>query len=275
MALLGSSGTLVVVHDGEKRVKIFSPQGEELRSFGQKEEICYPVDVAVTPCGYVVVTDAGGKAVRVFTSRGYHVLTVTDRFQMPWAVDTDSSGHLLVSDIQSGSVSRVKVDYCRGVVLEHRAVLSDLQSPKAVACCRRTGNAAVVEHLEKHARPTGKHTRLTVFTEDFQRLYQTDSFSLTLQSCARLNMSAVAFDGDGDMIVIDPCDGMVWSLGKLQSGPALAPLVGDHLIRPLGLVSQSNTLFILDGGDHTIKVYSAKNGWQGSRLKTSTTLTGL
>lgn len=261
MAVLGSSGTVVVVHDGEKRVKIFSPQGEELHSFGQKKEICYPVDVAVTPCGYVVVTDAGGKAVKVFTSRGYHVLTVTDCFQMPWGVDTDSRGHLLVSDTQSGSVSRVKVDYSRGVVLEHRAVVSDLQSPKAVACCRQTGNTAVVEHLEKHTHPTGKlqHTRLTVFTKDFQRLHQADSFSLSLQSNVRLNVSAVAFDSDGDVIVIDSCDGMIWSLGKLQSGPALAPLVGDHLIRPLGLVSQSNTLFILDGGDHTIKVYSAKN----------------
>lgn len=261
VAALGSFGTVVVVHDGEKRVKIFSPQGEELHSFGQKEEICYAVDVAVTPCGYVVVTDAGGEAVKVFTSRGHHVLTLTDHFRMPWGVDTDSHGHLLVSDTRTGTVSRVKVDYGRGVVLEHRPVVWDLQSPRAVACCRQTGNTAVMEHLEKPAHQTGgrQHTRLTVFTKDFQHLYQADSLSLSLQSSVRLNMSAVAFSADGDVIVIDSRDGMVWSLGTLQSGPALTPLVGDHLIRPLGLVSQSDTLFILDGGDHTMKVYSAKS----------------
>lgn len=261
MAVLGSSGTVVVVHDGEKRVKMFNPQGEELHSFGQREQICYAVDVAVTPCGHVVVTDAGGKAVRVFTSRGYHVLTIRERFQMPWGVDTDSCGHLLVSDTQTGIISRVRVDYRRGVVLEHHSVISDLQSPKVVACCRQTGNTAVVEHLEKYTHPTGRrqHSRLTVFSKDFQRLYQADSFSLSLRSNVRLHMSTVAFDGDGDVTVIDSCDGMVWSLGKLRNGPALTPLVGEHLIRPLGLLSQSNTLFILDGGDHTIKVYSSKN----------------
>lgn len=260
MAVLGSSGAVVVVHDGERRVKIFSPEGEELHSFGQREQICYAVDVAVTPCGHVVVTDTGAKAVRVFTSRGDHVLTITDRFQTPWGVDADMHGHLLVSDTQSGVISRVRVDYGRGVVLEHHSVVSDLQSPKAVACCRQTGSTAVVEHLED-ARPTGRRqrTRLTVFAEDFQRLYQADSFSLSLQASVRLHASAVAFDGDGDVILIDSCDGMVWSLGKLQNGPALTPLVGEHLIRPLALLSRSNTLFILDGGDHTIKLYSPKN----------------
>lgn len=261
MAFLGSSGTVVVVHDGKKRVKIFSPQGEELHSFGQRKEICYVVDVAVTPCGYIVVTDTGAKAVRVFSSKGYHVLTITDHFHMPWGVDTDSSGHLLVSDTQSGFVSRVRVDYSRGIILEHHSVISDLQSPKAVACCHQTGNTAVVEHLEKDTHPTGRrqHTRLTVFTKDFQLLYHADSFSLSLQSNVRLHVSAVAFGGDGDVIVSDSCDGMVWSLGKLQNGPALTPLVGEHLIRPLRLLAHNNTLFILDGGDHTIKVYSSKN----------------
>lgn len=261
MAVLGSSGAVVVVHDGEKRVKIFSPQGEELHSFGQKEQICYALDVAVTPCGYVVVTDPGGRAVKVFTSRGHHVLTITDRFQMPWGVDTDSRGHLLVSDTRSGIISRLRVDYGRGAVLEHHSVISDLQSPKAVACCGQTGNTAVVEHLEKCTQPTGRrqHTRLTVFTKDFHRIYQTDSFTLSLQSNVRLHLSSVAFGGDGEVVVIDSCDGMVWSLGKRQHGPALTPLVGEHLIRPLGLLSQSNTLFVLDGGDHTIKVYSSKN----------------
>ncbi|XP_070767956.1 E3 ubiquitin-protein ligase NHLRC1-like [Enoplosus armatus] len=263
IAVLGSSGTIVVVHDGEKRVVVFSPQGKKLHSFGQRGrasgEICYPVDVAVTPCGYVVVTDAGNKAVKLFTSRGSHVLTVKKSFQMPWGVDTDSCGHILVSDVQAGTLSQVKVDFAHGLILEHLTAISDLQHPKAVACCRVTGNTAVMEHPPGDTYPPGRHTRLRVFTKDFQLLCQTDSFSLTLQSTVRLNMSVVAFDRDGDVTVIDSNQGMIWSLGKLQNGPALTPLVGDHLIRPVGLVSLNNAVVVLDSGDHTVKIYSAKS----------------
>ncbi|XP_041799267.1 E3 ubiquitin-protein ligase NHLRC1-like [Chelmon rostratus] len=265
IAVLGSSGTTVVVHDGEDRVVVFSPQGKKLHSFGRRGrasgEICYPVDVTVTPCGHVVVTDAGDKAVKVFTSRGSHVLTVKDCFLMPWGVDTDSGGHILVSDVQAGTLSQVKVDYTHGFILEHRTAISDLQHPKAVACCQESGNAAVIEHLPHDTHPQGrqKHARLRVFSKDFHLLYQTDSFSLTLQCTVRLNMSGVAFDRDGDVIVIDSSHGMIWSMGKLQNGPALTPLVGDHLIRPAGLALLNETLVILDSGDHTVKIYSAKS----------------
>ncbi|XP_070690950.1 E3 ubiquitin-protein ligase NHLRC1-like [Pempheris klunzingeri] len=265
IAVYESSGTIVVVHDGEKRVVVFSPQGNRLHNFGRRGrasgEICYPMDVAVTPCGYVVVTDAGDKAVKVFTSRGNHVLTVKKSFQMPWGVDTDSCGHILVSDVQAGALFQVKVDYTHGHTLEHQTAISDLQHPKAVACCQVTGNTAVMEHLHEDTYPPGRHqhTRLRVFSKDFHFLYQTDSFSLTLQSTVRLNMSGVAFGSDGDVIVTDSNQGMIWSLGKLQSGPALTPLVGDHLIRPGGLVSLRDMLVILDSGDHTVKIYSAKS----------------
>ncbi|KAM3614828.1 uncharacterized protein V6R79_019511 [Siganus canaliculatus] len=264
IAVLGSSGTVVVVQDGEKAVAVFSPQGKKLHSFGKRgratEEICYPVDVAVTPAGYVVVTDAGDRVVKVFTSRGNHVLTVQERFQMPWGVDIDICGHILVSDIQAGTLSLVKVNYTYGLILDHQTAISDLQHPKAVACCRATGNVAVMEQISDDTYPPRRHqrTRLRVFSKDFNLLSQMDSFSLSLQSTVRLSMSHVAFGRDGDVIVIDSDHGMIWSLGKLHNGPALTPLVGDHLIRPVGLVSVNNTLFILDGGDHTVKVYSAK-----------------
>ncbi|KAM9724310.1 E3 ubiquitin-protein ligase NHLRC1-like [Menidia menidia] len=264
IAVLGSSGTVVVVHDGEKRVMVFSLQGKKLNSFGKRGktpgEICYPVDVAVTPTGYVVVTDAGDKTVKVFTSRGNHMLTVTSSFQMPWGVDTDSCGHILVSDVLAGTLSWVKVDYNHCVVLEHQTTISDLLGPKAVACCQMTGNTAVMEHPTEVAHPAERHQyrRLKVFSKDFHLLYQIDGFSLMLQSSVRLNMSAVLFDRDGDMIAIDSDQGLICSLAKLQSGPVLTPLVGDRLIRPVGLALLNNMLIILDGGDHTVKIYSQK-----------------
>ncbi|CAJ1062102.1 E3 ubiquitin-protein ligase NHLRC1-like [Xyrichtys novacula] len=265
IAILGVSGTIVVVHDGKKRVVVFSPRGRKLHSFGPKGravgEICYPVDVAVTPCGHVVVTDAGDQAVKVFTSRGNHVLTVKDFFLMPWGVDTDSCGNILVSDAQAGKLFQVKVDYTRGLILNHVPAISDLQNPKTVACHQVTGNAAVLEHLhdDKYPPSTHQRTRLKVFSKDFHLLYQADSFSLTLQSTVRLNMSGVAFDGDGGIVVVDSNKGIIWSLGNVLRGLDPSPLVGDHLLRPTGLVSIKNTLAVLDSGDHTVKIYSAKS----------------
>ncbi|XP_068180601.1 E3 ubiquitin-protein ligase NHLRC1-like [Antennarius striatus] len=264
IAVVSSSRRIVVVHDGAMAVVVFSQQGKKLHTFGRRgqasEEICYPMDVAVTPCGYVVVTDAGNKAVKVYTSNGNHVFTVEDAFQMPWSVDTDSCGHIVVSDVQAGTLSQIKANYANGLILDHQIVISDLQHPKAVACCHVTGNTAVMEHFccDTYPPETRQHTRLRVLGKDFQLLYQTDSFSLTLQSAVRLSMSGMAFDREGHVIVIDSNQGMIWSLGNLQNGLTLTPLVGDHLTRPAGLVSLNDTLVVLDSGDHSVKIYSTK-----------------
>ncbi|MEQ2183886.1 hypothetical protein GOODEAATRI_002503 [Goodea atripinnis] len=258
IAVLGSAGGVVVVHDGEKRVVVFNQQGRKLHSFGERGtgngDICYPVDVAVSPTGHVIVTDAGDKAVKVFTSRGLHKVTIKDCFQLPWGVDTDSGGQILVSDIQVGTLFRIKVDFNHGVILEIQTVIANLQCPKAVAHCRKTGNTAVMEHpREKH-----QNRKLKVFTKDFHLLYQMDSFILTLQSSFRLNISNVAFSSDGDVVVSDSDQGLICSLGNLQNNLVLTPLVGDHLIRPAGLVLLDNSIITVDGGDHTVKIYSTK-----------------
>lgn len=269
IAALGSSGTMAVVHDGDRKVVMFDSEGRKLGCFGERRQtsggVCYPLGVAASPCGRLVVTDAGDEAVKVFTSGGRHLLTVPGSFRMPWGVATDSRGGILVSDTQAGTLSKVKVDYDRALLLENHTVVSELQHPKAVACCWATGNAAVVEHTggpaERH-----RHARVSVFTRDFQLLHQTDTFSLSLQSRLRLNVSGVAFDVDGDVMIADSSQGMVWSLGNLHGGPVLTPLVGEHLIRPVGLVSVNNTLLVLDAGDHTVKIYSAERR-AGSKVK--------
>ncbi|CAL8291006.1 unnamed protein product [Merluccius merluccius] len=259
IAVLGTSGTMVVVHDGDTRVVVFGPQGRRLNSFGQRGDIGYPLDVAVTPSGHVVVTDAGNKSLKVFTSRGCHVLTLTDVFQLPWGVDIDSHGNILVSDSQTGTLSRVTLDCGRGVILDHQTPITDLEHPRSVACCQVTGATAVVEHLlfdESH--PNGNHrpTRLRVYEKDFNLRYQIDSFSLSLGSTAWLCISAVAFDGDGNVIIIDCQQAMIW---KLHKGTKLTPLIGENLVHPLGLIcaAKDNTLTVLDSGDHTVKIYSA------------------
>ncbi|XP_010882759.2 E3 ubiquitin-protein ligase NHLRC1 [Esox lucius] len=266
LAVFRSSGTAVVVHDGDQRVAVFGPQGRRLHGFGQKGrgpgEVCYAADVAVTPGGYVVVTDAGDGAVKVFSSRGSVVLVARDSFQTPWGVDVDNCGHILVTDIRAGMLFRLVVDFARGVTLTNRAVVTRLHRPKAVACCWATGNVALVETLPctttDTTSPTGPQpTRLTLFNKDFDILSQIDSFGLSLGASIWPCVSAVAFDRFGDVIVTDSQQGLVWSLGKLQASPVLTPLVSADLVRPVGLVATAqNMLIVLDSGDHAVKMYS-------------------
>ncbi|XP_036395744.1 E3 ubiquitin-protein ligase NHLRC1-like [Megalops cyprinoides] len=266
VTVFGSSGAVAVVHDGDKRVVVFSPQGRWLHEFGRRghaaADICHSLDVAVAPSGHIVVTDTGDSAVKVFTSRGRSVVTVRDSFELPWGVDIDSRGHILVTDAQAGTLSEVVVDFVRGLTVLNRVAYAGLQCPRSVACCRVTGNIAVVEHLGGLAdRETGcGSTQLKIFNSELTLLSQIDSFGLRLVSPVRLCISAVAFDRGGDVIVADVGLGMIWSLGNPRNLPILTPLVSHGLVRPMGLIATAqNILIVLDSGDHVIKVYAASS----------------
>ncbi|KAM8825968.1 E3 ubiquitin-protein ligase NHLRC1-like [Synchiropus picturatus] len=261
VAMLAAPGSAVVVHDGEKRVVVLSEDGTEVHTFGKRTHnsagVVYPVDVAVTTGGNIVVTDAGDGAVKVFTSGGAHLVTITDHFELPWGVDAKLNGHILVSDVQAGTLSLMKVDYKQAVLLECGPVVSDLRGPKSVACCRASGSTAVVEHLSAESPRTHGLTRLTVFTDDFHILHQTDSFSLMLHSTVHLNVSAVTFDGNGGLLAVDSDRGLIWSLEMSERNLVrMTPVVSDRLVRPVAAVSNLNKLMVLDGGDHTRRVFT-------------------
>ncbi|KAG5856726.1 E3 ubiquitin-protein ligase NHLRC1-like isoform X1 [Anguilla anguilla] len=266
LAVFGSSGAVAVVHDSDRRVAVFSPQGRRLHKFGQRghapAEICHPLDVAVAPSGHVIIADAGDSSVKVFTSRGRSVVTIRDSFKLPWGVEVDGCGHILVTDAQAGTLSEVVVDYARSLTVLNRLVSTDLQCPRSVAYCRVTGNVAVVEHIGGLAeRGTGSDcAQVTIFNSELTLLMKIDSFGLTLVSPVRLCISAVAFDREGHVIVADVGQGMIWSLGKPQNHPVLTPLVSHGLVRPVGLVATAqNMLIVLDSGDHSVKLYMANS----------------
>ncbi|XP_072316874.1 E3 ubiquitin-protein ligase NHLRC1-like [Eucyclogobius newberryi] len=261
--VLGPLGTVVTVHDGERRVVVFSSKGEIVNSFGPRgraaRDISYPLDVAVSPLGHVVVTDGGDQAVKIYTSRGSHLITIKATFQLPWGVDTDGSGDIVVSDALAGSLSQIKVDYCSRVTFECRTSVSDLENPRAVACCATTGNIATIEHLKSD-------TRLTVFTKDFHVVYQNDSANVGLQFDVCMHVSAVTFDPSGEVIVVDCSHGMVWSLGSPWRGSVPVPLVSANLVRPVAVKCVNNKLMILDSGEHTVKSYNTESGPGSTRV---------
>lgn len=249
IAVIESSRQVVVVHDGEMRVSVFTQQGMCLYSFGcyghGPVDVCHPLDVAVASSGHVVVTDAGDETLKVFDSHGCPAVIVRDSFKLPWGVAIDARGQILVTDAQSGTLSQLVLDLSRGVVLVNRVVVKHLTCPRSVACCGVSGHVAVVENLGSFQGSTC----LKIFSNDFVVLSQvTDS--------VRIFMSCVSFDRSGDVIVGDAQRGMVWSLGKPHMMPVLTPLVSG-LMRPAGLMlTDSNVLIVLDGGDHAVKFYT-------------------
>ncbi|XP_039516904.1 E3 ubiquitin-protein ligase NHLRC1-like [Pimephales promelas] len=251
-----TSGQIVLVHDGEKRVSVFDAQGTRLDGFGRyghnSSDLCHPLDVALTKCGHVLVTDAGDQSVKVFTSKGRPVATIRDSFRLPWGVDVDARGRVFVTDAEMGTLSQIVLDLSRGVVLVNRVVFRELRCPRSVASCKASGNIAVVERFQAGFTASC----LRIFNGDFVPLTLVDSFALNLKNSLSLSISSVVFDINGDVIVGDSQNGMVWSLGKPQKTPALTPLVSG-LLRPVGLATTTmNVLVVLDAGDHAVKFYA-------------------
>lgn len=259
VAVFGSSRDVLVVHGGHERVSVFGCRGQFQRSFGRyghdSSEICHPLDVAVAPGGHVVVTDAGDRSVKVFSSTGSPVATVSGLFRLPWGVDVDLAGNILVTDAEAGTLCQMVLDFRRGAVLVKKTAVEDLKTPRAVACCRASGHVAVVEHLQIRPQGDGAPTRLKVFSGDFVLLGELDAASLRPP---RLSISSITFDGSGDLIVADAQQGVVWRLRDVYKAPEFIPLVREGLVRPAGLAAAAeDTLIVLDAGDHTVKTYAA------------------
>lgn len=257
MVVSETSGQIVLVHDGEKRVAVFGAQGTLLDGFGRyghdQSDLCHPLDVALTKSGHVLVTDGGDQSVKVFTSEGRLVVAIRDSFRLPWGVDVDAHGRVFVTDAEMGTLSQVIIDFSRGVVLVNRVVFKELTCPRSVVSCKASGHIAVLDCFQRGFMASC----LRIFNSDFVPLTLVDSFTLNLKNSLSLSICSVVFDRYGDVIVGDAQKGTVWSLGKPWKTPALTPLVSG-LLRPVALaVTTLNVLVVLDAGDHAVKFYAA------------------
>ncbi|NXK85986.1 NHLC1 ligase, partial [Formicarius rufipectus] len=255
------TGRLAVAHDGKKRIHVFGPGGLCLQRFGERgvagSDVRYPLDVAVTPGGHVVVTDGGDRSVKAFDWEGRAVLAAREGFRLPWGVDATPEGEVVVSDSEAGALFRISADFGRGELKKCRLLLARLVSPRAVAVCRGSGSVAVVEHLRARGADGGS-TRVKVFSADMQLLGQVDGFGLSLLFHSSMYATAVAFDGEGRVVVTDVRGRAVICLGKPEEFPAFQPLISHGLSYPVGLAyAADDSLVVLDGGDHSIKIYSS------------------
>uniref|UniRef100_F6ZZ74 RING-type E3 ubiquitin transferase n=1 Tax=Ornithorhynchus anatinus TaxID=9258 RepID=F6ZZ74_ORNAN len=255
MALGPGDGRVVVAHDGRRRVRVFDAQGGCVRQFGKRGEaggdVRYPLDVAVTPDGCVVVTDAGARAVKGFDPAGRPGLVVRAPFRLPWGAAVTPGGAVLVTDLEAGALFRLEADVAAGMVREVRRLRAGLLGPRGVAVCPRDGAVAVLEH-------GGPGLRVKVFSAAMRLLGQVDPFGLSLLFPAEMDATAVTFDPEGDVVIADALHGAVVSLGRPGAALVVRPLVTQGLSYPVALgYSEDKSLLVLDGGAHSVAVFKA------------------
>lgn len=261
VAACPKSGRLAVAHDGKKRIHVYGPSGSCLQRFGERGEagcdVKYPLDVAVTADGHVVVSDGGDRAVKAFDWEGHGVLAVREGFCLPWGLDATPESDVILADAEAGVLYRLTADFGKGELKKCQVLRAKLSSPRAVAVCRSSGAVVVVEHLKARG-PKGSSTRIKIFSADMDLVGQMDSFGLNLFFPSKIYTTAVAFDKEGRIVVTDVCSQAVICLGKPGEFPIFNPLISHGLSYPIGLTyTADNSLVVLDSGDHTVKIYSS------------------
>ncbi|XP_043830221.1 E3 ubiquitin-protein ligase NHLRC1-like [Dromiciops gliroides] len=260
MAFCQKTRSVVVVHDGKNRVKIFGPDGVCANEFGEKgDSVChirYPLGVTITQDGYLVVTDAGDRSLKVFDFAGESRMAIRGIFSLPWGVQITPKNEVLVSDAEAGSLHILGIDFQELKLNKVDKIQTNLSSPRAVAVSPVTGNIAVAEHLKPEgSRPAG--TRVKVFSPTMQLLGQVDSFGLSLFVPSKLDISAITFDYQGNIIVADATNQTVACLGKPERFPVYRPIITQGLSFPVSLIyTEDNSFLVLDSGIHAVKIYT-------------------
>ncbi|XP_062985847.1 E3 ubiquitin-protein ligase NHLRC1 [Elgaria multicarinata webbii] len=267
MAVCQKSGCVAVAHDGKKRIKLFTFNGNCIQQFGERGEagndIRYPTDVTVTLDGHVVVTDSGDRSVKVFDFNGRGKLVISESFSLPWGLDTTPQNDVIMTDSEAGTLYCLTADFKKGELKGVKKLYSNLCNPRKVAISQTLGSLAVIEHLMAKG-PSYGSTRVKVFSADLQLISQVDSFGLNLVFPSKIFANDVTFSREGHIIVTDAYNQTVFCLGKPEEFPVCKSMITTGLSYPLALTSTAdNSLIVLDGGDHSLKVYAASGSTWG------------
>ncbi|XP_073487223.1 E3 ubiquitin-protein ligase NHLRC1 [Aquarana catesbeiana] len=259
-AFCSSTSCLLVAHDGKKRLSRFTTKGKLIQEMGEKASsengLVYAVSVAVTLDGFVAVTDAGDRSLKVYTQAGKCNLIVKKPFLLPWGLAINGENEVIISDPIAGSLVLVAADFSQGDIKKTGNICSYLSQPKEIAICQANGSVIVVEHLAKDNKNSSS-TRIKIFNNKMKLLKQIDSFSLSLFLPLDVHTSGVAFDQEGNILVADVNNRCVICLSKVEEGNALKHVVASGLSYPVAItVIEDGSIAVLDSGNHSVLVYS-------------------
>jgi len=120
---VGPTGEVFVVDNSAKRVMVYDKDGQFLRSFGGKDELSRPADVAISNDGqYAYVVDTGGVQSRDHRVQKYDAQSgellnaigtrglALGEFNLPMMIDIDSKDRIYVLDSGNFRVQRFNAD---------------------------------------------------------------------------------------------------------------------------------------------------------------------
>ena len=99
---------IAVTDHGNRRVQIFSIDGNYLRSFGRQGnkngEFQFPRGIAFHKNGNIFVVDSGNARIQIFSGEGKYISSfggrgsLDSRLSYPWGLSVDSDGNIIVAD---------------------------------------------------------------------------------------------------------------------------------------------------------------------------------
>lgn len=107
IAIVLRGGEAYVLDAAGKRIHVFGPGGQPLRSIGEKGsrggQLAAPIDLALGPSGHLFVLDRGRKAIGIFSLDGTFVRDVPlgEEIGDPTSLSVARDGTLLVADARS------------------------------------------------------------------------------------------------------------------------------------------------------------------------------
>ncbi|XP_056377223.1 E3 ubiquitin-protein ligase NHLRC1 [Hyla sarda] len=260
IAFCTKTKSLVVSHDGKKRIARFTMNGKCLQQTGAKADsdnaIIYPADVAVTFDGFLIVTDTGDRSLKVFCKSGVCKLVVKHPFSFPWGLGINSRNEIIVSDPDTGNLVLLAMDFDNANITKCLDVYSHLNHPREIAVCQASGEVIVVEHVVRDSK-TCSSTCLKLFSSEMKPLRQIDSFSLSLLLPLPVHTSGVAFDHSGNILLADINNRCVICLQRIGDFHTIKHVVASGLSYPVALaVLEDGSVAVLDSGNHSVLMYS-------------------
>ena len=103
---LDPQGNIHVAANGSNTIKVFTPEGTYVRSYG---DVKGPTGIVIDEDGYSLVTEHSGHCLSIFDSQGHKVHTVGN-LRAPYAVMLDpKSGSVYVADTEANTVLKYSV----------------------------------------------------------------------------------------------------------------------------------------------------------------------
>jgi tripartite motif-containing protein 71 len=160
MAVSPKTGDVLVADSGHNMIFVFSPAGEELRSFGSSGEgaLSEPTGISVTPAGEVWVADYSANKVEEFSEEGKYLASVGEgHLKEPGDVSLDN-GTLYVTSEHSVAMFTHHGEYV-GSFGSHGTGPGQFDDPSEIVANPGTGDLFVVdggnERVEE-VNPAGK-----------------------------------------------------------------------------------------------------------------------